>query len=512
MHKKKNKWILHPFLFAIYPIFFLYAANSYQTYFSDTFRTLAYMLTGTAVLFLFFRIVSRDWYKSSLLTSLSVLLFTTYGHLYSVYSNANIIAAVYAALFILAGWSIIRIVKNPIPANTILNAVSIAILCIPVFQSVYYKVSILNPFSQENIEESVTTEKSTPVQNGRAPDIYYIILDEYARSDVMKEYLGFDNSPLVAGLRERNFYIAENSHANYGVSYQSITSALNLGYVNQPETMDRNEPSTKYLKINEVQNSKLRSFLQKNGYKVITFATGYSLTDIKDSDLYVAPEGYLTEFEMLFIRRTALIFGSDRIYESQTRGLILNGFDRLKSMPDIEPNTPKFIFAHIPATHVPFVFGPNGEEVDLWSFPASFENYAEVREGYSKAYSAQAQFISRQVIETVDAILKKSKPKPVIILQSDHGSQLYYDWNYVQGNRCFKERMSIFNAYYFPDGNYQNLYPSITPVNTFRIIFNQFYKTELPLLEDRTFYSTQKKPVTFFDVTDQVNQCQLPEW
>ena len=51
-----------------------------------------------------------------------------------------------------------------------------------------------------------------------------------------------------------------------------------------------------------------------------------------------------------------------------------------------------------------------------------------------------------------------------------------------------RERYSIFNACLFPDGGDKNLYDSISPVNTFRVLFNHYFGTDYPLLEDRSFY------------------------
>jgi hypothetical protein len=42
------------------------------------------------------------------------------------------------------------------------------------------------------------------------------------------------------------------------------------------------------------------------------------------------------------------------------------------------------------------------------------------------------------------------------------------------------------NTYYFSDGNYSTLYDSISPVNSFRVILNKYFKTGLPLLKDST--------------------------
>jgi hypothetical protein len=61
--------------------------------------------------------------------------------------------------------------------------------------------------------------------------------------------------------------------------------------------------------------------------------------------------------------------------------------------------------------------------------------------------------------------------------------------------------MTILNAYYFPDKQYQGLHDRITPVNSFRVVLNTFFGAQIPLLEDRSFFSTWAEPYQFIDVT-----------
>ena len=51
------------------------------------------------------------------------------------------------------------------------------------------------------------------------------------------------------------------------------------------------------------------------------------------------------------------------------------------------------------------------------------------------------------------------------------------------------ERLSILSTYYFSDANYDLLYDKITPVNTFRIIFRQFFGQPYELHKDRSYFS-----------------------
>jgi hypothetical protein len=124
-------------------------------------------------------------------------------------------------------------------------------------------------------------------------------------------------------------------------------------------------------------------------------------------------------------------------------------------------------------------------------------------EQYAQGYRAQAIFITRRVERVIDEILRNSPEPPIIILQSDHGSGLRLDMGSLE-RTDLHERMSILNTYYFPGQRYEGLNDRITPVNSFRVVLNTFFGAKIPLLPDRSFYSTWSEPYRFHDVTDQV--------
>jgi hypothetical protein len=118
--------------------------------------------------------------------------------------------------------------------------------------------------------------------------------------------------------------------------------------------------------------------------------------------------------------------------------------------------------------------------------------------------------VNDQMQAVVDAILKKSKTPPIIIIQADHGSALFTDFSSAE-NTCIKERFSPFAAYYLP-GMDQKVIPSnITSVNIFRIIFNQYFQADLPLLENRQYYYKGKVYIyRLVDVTSRVeDECTI---
>ncbi len=66
-----------------------------------------------------------------------------------------------------------------------------------------------------------------------------------------------------------------------------------------------------------------------------------------------------------------------------------------------------------------------------------------------------------------------------------------------------KKKFSILNAYYLPGEKTNLLYPSISPVNSFRVVFNLFFNEEYDLLPDKSYaFKDDENIYDFFDVTD----------
>jgi hypothetical protein len=191
-------------------------------------------------------------------------------------------------------------------------------------------------------------------------------------------------------------------------------------------------------------------------------------------------------------------------FTDQYRNRISGTLERLANLSDIAG--PKFVFAHVMAVHPPYVFGPNGEAIGQATRVELDEGNVGLRDVEIQSYCDQMTYINHLALEMVDGILKNSAIKPVIILQGDHGSGIYMDWQSAK-KACFDERKSILSAYYFPDHQTDLLYPSITPVNNFRVVLNQYFGANLPLLEDKNYFSTLGNPYNLIDVTNQSGIC-----
>jgi hypothetical protein len=114
-------------------------------------------------------------------------------------------------------------------------------------------------------------------------------------------------------------------------------------------------------------------------------------------------------------------------------------------------------------------------------------------------------------MELIDKILSESDVEPIIIIQGDHGTASRF--NFPTGGfdahptwEMFKERLGILNVYHLPGGGNKYLYDSISPVNTFRLIFNFYFGQHYELLNDESYYSIYEHPYRLLSEDDIINQ------
>ena len=86
----------------------------------------------------------------------------------------------------------------------------------------------------------------------------------------------------------------------------------------------------------------------------------------------------------------------------------------------------------------------------------------------------QLKFTNSKTIELIDLIIKEKSRTSIIILQSDHGQRIGVDWEKPTDDMIIQS-LNNFNAYYLPDVEKDLIYDGMTPVNTFRIIFNTYF-------------------------------------
>ena len=465
-------------------------------------RPLGLSLVIAVGLFFVFRAVLKDAPKAGLIVSLLALWFLSYGH------AAGQVAALTGGLFMrsffwatvllvaLITFLIVRSRRDPGTATRILN-VAAAVL---VLFNVASVVRTLVPRTSIGHDEEIKVTG----HSGPRPDIYFIVLDAYTRADILREVYSFDNSDFLKALESRGFFVASRSYANYPWTYHSLAATLNMTYLDDVarrigDSSFNQEPLYKMILENRVM-----AFLKERGYEIVCFSSSLRPGDVKHADQCLGFEGSTTEFQSALLNTTPLpLFQGLKAGWSAYgahRSHILDAFRVLEESP--RRNGPFFFFVHVMSPHPPFVFGPDGEPVEpdyLYSLVDADQvhggNDAAVRD-YIARYRDQLAFINKRVLATVEAILRRSPEPPIIVLQGDHGSRAYAHLNMPEA--CYiKENLAFLNAFYLPGNDRPLISPDISPVNTFRLVFNHYFGAELDLLEDESFWCSWRHPYRF---------------
>jgi hypothetical protein len=508
---------------------------------ADVIGSLVIVTAATVLAWGAIYLLIRHQIKSALVISVFLILFFAYGHIQGSVDyllntlrlgisigdrqeNQAILLIISVIILISAAFLTFKSGSDLSKVTGFLNVFSLAVVLIIGAKWCYAYFNAPNDAIQqyilawengrlEDLPELGSPQKKTDLAGKPLPDIYYIILDGYGRSDILKSMYSFDNSDFLDKIKERGFYIAEESTPNYNFTWLSLSSSLNFMYLdgvaNQIGTRTRYTLPLEVM----IEDNRLFRILRSYGYKIVTFASEDPVVDLTSADVY------------LNFSSSGLNAFQNELYNTTPLPTLLNVLslkdqydlhrERVRYMLDHLPEVrsgiegPLFVFAHILAPHPPFVFDENGDPVQP-DYPFSWadaSNYMAVsaRDSYITGYQKQAQFISKRMQATIDQILSNSPRSPIIIIQGDHGPGAMFDLGSLE-NSNLNERMSILNAYYFPDQDYKDIYPGITPVNSFRVVLNRFLAANFELLADRNYFVTLDRPYNFIDVTDALHK------
>ncbi len=509
-----RKYPVHVVLFGIYPVLALLSSNIHEVDLSVSFR--AILVSGAAALILFSLcwLVFRNSGKAGMITSVILILFFSYGHVYMAlrqldatgtvfFARHRVLVVVFALIFLLIAWRVIR--SRDTQATTwILNLIGGILILAAVIPIVGYEVRL----------EKEIDQRELPVQNplvplkppAEMPDIYYIILDSYNRADALREVFGLDITPFLNQMEELGFYVVDCGCSNYAFTEVSMASAFNMNYLPNldPDIQPGNSDILHATAL--IKNNLLQRQLKSAGYEIVAFDTGYEWNQWKEADLFLSPtdnpffNAGIQPFERMLLDSTVLRIVTDfkpqwlegRKAANRHSTIIertLFTLDLLDELP--EQTKPRFIYAHINVPHVPFVFEADGGIHTDANYYNGERDYPSSEEYFINGYREQIQFLNNRVPKIAAEIIRRSDVPPVIIIQGDHG--IRDDIN-----------LKVLNLIYLPGGKDQ-LYPTMTPVNTFRVVLNTLFDAKVAILEDHSYFSSKTAPFDFVEVMDSGN-------
>jgi hypothetical protein len=516
---------LYPFYFALFVLLSLYASNMGDAHASEVVWTGAIVLLFTLVIYAVLALVMRGIDRAALVTAVFMFCFLSHRFWIAAWWKISpplnqrqekfdhrIVLSIEALLVIWAAYAAMRRIKHPKIWTSNLNRIGMILLICPLALIVIgwknAQATVSSPGPGSLISSAATQTAAVD-----RPDIYLIILDAHGRQDVLKSLYHYDDGPFLQHLRDKGFFVADSSTSNYCYTQLSITSTLNLRYLDELAGLhsDDWQPIWPLLR-----HSALVKTLKQRGYKWVAFESVREDLRFTQADDYEAPPGQreITPFQELMVDTSALSqLGGNQLvdhfsggyrspYDFQRR-LVLYCLDRAPEVAR-QPG-PKFVFLHLLVPHPPFVFAADGSDTANRGYgpimdPGLFGSFTA--DQYRQWYREQAIYIDHRISGMIDQILANSPRPPVIVLISDHGPRSRVNWDSTNpADSDLHECMSNLTAVLMPpDVGNTGLYPGITPVNIFRVVLDNCFGAGLPLLPDRSYFSAPTR-YSFIDVT-----------
>jgi hypothetical protein len=327
------------------------------------------------------------------------------------------------------------------------------------------------------------------------PDIYILILDQYANSKILNHYLGFDNRTFESELKGLGFQIPSEVHSNYAWTSLSLSSLLNATYIDsiaRAQGPDGRDVGPLYTLI---RSNALVASLKRRGYRYFLLPSR-EFPGTFDSPLAdeIIPL-HSTSVVRQRISRSTLLFhlvsGNSvaRVLARFGWGIRVRDYE-MRLAPEIKEIVgrpgPKLVLAHFMLTHDPFYF-------DAGCRPLS--GYALAPAQSRDAYLASLQCTNMVLRDLVPFIVRESRRPTVIVLQGDHGTQTRLPLGPVSEVTAdaARERFGAFGAYYF-SWPVTALPDTVSAVNVFPLVLNRAFGSRIELLPDQTEFSTLARP------------------
>ena len=500
---------VYPWLISAFAILHYLATNLFQHRAYEAIIPSLVIMAGVTVVFIVLLFILKSAASAALFTGCLGLVFFSYGHIYTVnwqQPERALLLGIGGPLMVGVGMLLRGRDEFAHKIGRILNHGSVVLIIFPIYQLGYAVVTTSIQQNRDTLADFVDIEKSISetrrsISSDELRDIYFIILDAYPRSGSPAD---FDNSAFVQELENRGFYVDPQARSNYTCSDWSISSTLNMNYIDEDATCS--EPLAKrYLIYDASIDHALGRILTEIGYSYIHVASGYHGTNVsRNADVIVdfTPSGRIvseysiqdprTQYHYSFANAfrvtnrfmagfldTTLFktyggvdaFGDSHSdpygWSSPHRNLAWLEFMRESSTLD----GPKFVFAHLVSPHSPYFFDQHGK-MSLGGWGDSHD--PEV----GGAFVGQILWLNQELLSVIDSILAVDTLEPLIVIIGDHGHE---------DNRKFTLGHEILAAYFLPGGGEGILYRGVTSVNVGRVILNYYFELGLKILEDRIY-------------------------
>jgi hypothetical protein len=499
---------LHPVLFAAYPVLFLWSQNLGEAEASDVIFPLVVTMAVAAGLTLLLGLLVRDIRRAALILTPLIIGLLMYGHVARVVRPLHL-----PAILQQAGWVALVLIVTVAALRLSSVAVHRVGLALTRIAALLIAITLIVIVPFQVAEESGAAEPATSGDlatqtTAQKRDVYWFILDRYGSDRALDLLYGIHND-LTPWLRDQGFTVIDGARPNYVRTVSSIATTSQMTHLeDMPGVPGPEQTSQKFLHNAIKQSAVVRQF-KALGYRYINIGSwwdGTHASPLADVNLHV-PEP--SEFEASLIEGSALpallrrlhlgtVSARTRHYENNEYGLA--AAERARDEPG-----PKFVFTHILLPHPPYVYGADGH------FLTDEEMTGRSPETLFRDQLSYTNTRVRGILTSLLAVPEAQRP--IIILQADEGPETEdyrrtrgttWDWDKASVEDL-EIKFGILNAWYLPDDADVRLYPGQTSINTFPLLFRDYFGLDYRLLEDRVFGSRNYyRPYDLVEVTDRL--------
>jgi hypothetical protein len=471
-----KNFIIFPFLLAFFPSWVLILKNYNELIFQDILISLAIVTISIAVWIVITKII-KNGNKAALITGVGIGFFFYFGYIKDM----------------LAG---IMIFDFPIDRTSILGIISIIIF---ITSTIYFVKSRRSFESAIKIANVITItlvlvvalQFVIPGAYAEKPNVYHLILDEYTDNEILLKKFNYDNGKFLEFLNKSGFYIPNKSFSTFGVTELELNSILNMNY-----PVKRAWVSDSYQALD---NNKVMSVFSDQNYSIIETNSMIRWKNFSDVDTKLCYDTNFINSEFLdqILGKSIIRYFLEQHHNDTRRDTIRCTFSELSEIAS-QSGGPKYVFSHIYVPHPPFLFGPNGENI--------IPNYREIGGLQNwenpQGYINQLIYATNEITVVVKNIVKND-PNAIIILQGDTGTATMF----TSAPTEFKDVYQIHSILYairIPDVDNSD---TMIPVNTYRIIFNNYFNMDYEYLEQHNY--TNQNDGDWIDITEKLHEYRF---
>ena len=448
--------IIFPFLLAFFPSWILILKNYGELIFQDILISLA-IVSVSIIIWIVIRKIIKNGNKAALITGVGVVFFFYFGYVQDALKG---------------------ILVSNIPVNKTSILVPISIIIFIIFTIYFIKsknnfesiIKIANVVSITLILV-VCVQFIIPGASAEKPNVYHIILDEYTDNEILTKKFGYNNEKFLEFLNNNGFYMHDKLFSTFGSTVKELNVILNMEYPKEHRWM--------YEDYESLNNNKVMSIFSNQDYSVIETNSMMRWKNFSDVDTKLCYDTNFINSEFLdqVLGKSIIRYFLEKYQQDTRRDTVRCTFNVLNEIT-LKTDGPKYVFSHVYVPHPPFLFGPNGENVIPDRREISGLQSWENPQGYVN----QLIYATNEITVVIKNIVKND-PNAIIIVQGDTGTLTGTDISKKTMKEIYQAH-SILYAVRIPDVEDSDY---MIPVNTYRIIFNNYFNMNYDYLEYHSY-------------------------